>query len=246
MSQAELLPLPGQEEEFERLFERITDQLTTLRLKWRIYRAFFGTNAERVDLLNSISGTTALILQDALYDDVILSLCRLADSAGEGQKKNDTVERLMQYCDDSAARDQLVLSVEELKSACRILRKHRNLHIAHADRRANLNREKAGGISRKQIEDAIEALKNFVSLFSLSAHQAKLSTELISPYATDEVEFLRALYYGQMKLRELRDEAMDLVHLPADPRYEPPEQVKLRELNTKPEWLNYRQPECFD
>jgi hypothetical protein len=37
-------------------FELLKHDLFTLRIEWRMYRSFFGTNLETVEMLNDVSG----------------------------------------------------------------------------------------------------------------------------------------------------------------------------------------------
>ncbi|AUH63019.1 AbiU2 domain-containing protein [Paracoccus zhejiangensis] len=242
-----LVPVAGQDAEFAELFEHIYTQLATIRLKWRVYRAFYGTNSERVSLLNSISGTTALIIQDALYDDVVLSLCRLADPANSRGKENNSLFRLLTLTEESPDRATFSGMVADFKSACDPLIGQRHRFIAHSDRSARFDKSGSQGVSRLQIEHAIESLRLVVVYMHLKAFGTHVSSEPVSNLGSDEVSFLRTLYYGQQKLEEMRSDILDQAgKTAADPREIPPETRALRDLYEMPEWLNYRPPERMD
>ena len=240
---AALVPLPNHDEEFQRLLTFIKSGLSAIRLKWRIYRALFATNKERVELLNTVSGTTALVIQDALYHEVILHLCRLADPPETGKNTNNTVSRLCRLVAPSEASDHLNALVNRLKIECEPLRNQRNWFIAHADRDAIFDKQSFGGVSRLQIEASIDQLSALVTYVAMAAQDTQFLSAPLNSTAMDEVNLLRTLYYGRIKIDEIQKEAISLSSAPADPRSLPPEAELFDELRTRPAWLNYRPSE---
>lgn len=217
-----------------------------MRLKWRVYRAFFATNVERIELLNSISGLTAQVIQDTLYDDVVLHLCRAADPAFQRGKANNTFRRLIELTGDCAGKPELERLCVQFLHTCSPLRQRRNTSIAHSDRQAHFASDGIGGVSRKQIEDALEAWRNLTRYIGLAAFDSDLATTLVPQHNDDEVTFLRALYHGREAIGVRTAEAMRMAAQPADPRREPPEIGMLRDIFEQPAWLNCRPSDKHD
>ncbi|MCF3972299.1 hypothetical protein [Paracoccus salsus] len=230
----------------ERLVEFLVNELVHTRLKWRVYRAFYGTNNERVELLNGVSGTTAGIIQDALYDDVILSLCRSADAARSAGKSNNSFASLLSFLDDVPFKKDLSGRIKVFQGLCRPLRDRRNWHVAHSDREATFSETQMGGVSRSDVEACIEVARSTLVVVYSAVFNTQISTELVSGHNDDEVAFLRTIYHGRERLAAIEVEALSMVALPADSRRTPPEIRALRELHEKPEWLNYRPPPRHD
>ncbi|MDE3042969.1 MAG: hypothetical protein KGJ82_20690 [Nitrospirota bacterium] len=61
------------------LYDIISTQVTWVHLKWKEHRALFGTSQERVNFLNEAAPVFFASLQETLWDDVLLHLCRLTD-----------------------------------------------------------------------------------------------------------------------------------------------------------------------
>jgi hypothetical protein len=81
------------------IFGRLRHLYLILRLKWKVYRQLFGTDKERIDLLNNIAPTAFWVWQETLSDEMDLALSRLTDpkESGKGKKKFDnlTLEKLI-------------------------------------------------------------------------------------------------------------------------------------------------------
>ena len=114
------------------VFHALWNECAWLHLKWREYRELFGGSSERVDLLNSAAGLSFRIIQDSLWEDILLHLCRLTDPPSIGKKENLTVLRLPGMV-DAAIRAEVEGAVESLEQRTAFARDWRNRHIAHSD-----------------------------------------------------------------------------------------------------------------
>ncbi|WP_411958218.1 hypothetical protein [Paracoccus homiensis] len=238
--------MPEQAEGFTRLLKFLKFELVHIRLKWRVYQAFYGTNTERLDLLNSVSGTTAVIIQDALYNDVILSLCRLGDRASSRGRANNSYKALLEMLEEGPLKFRLSELIREFGDMCKPLISRRNWFVAHSDRRAVFDGAGEGVVSGPEVDSAIEAARSVLTFIYSEMFDTMISTEVVSHYAHDEVVFLRTLYHGKNQLSHLEANALAKLNQPGDPRQTPPEFAALREIREMPEWLNYRPPEKRD
>ena len=76
------------------LYNELSDELVWLHAKWKQYRQLFGYSEERADLLNKASGYFFKIIQDALWDNIILHISRLTDPVKSAGKDNLTFLQL--------------------------------------------------------------------------------------------------------------------------------------------------------
>ena len=70
----------------------IKNELLVLRLHWKWYKQLYGTNPERVELLNEVAPDFFAGIQQVLFDDIQMKICRLLDSPGRGTRANITLE----------------------------------------------------------------------------------------------------------------------------------------------------------
>lgn len=69
------------------VYGKLWQEMAWIHTKWAQYIELFGTNPERIDLLNRAAPAMIRTVQDTLWDDVLLHLGRLNDppkSSGRG------------------------------------------------------------------------------------------------------------------------------------------------------------------
>src|SRR5438093_1029198 len=76
--------------ELGRLFSRLFNECVWLHIKWQEYVALFGKDESRVDLLNKAAPGFFHVVQETLWDDLLLHIFRLTDP----DKKTLTLQRL--------------------------------------------------------------------------------------------------------------------------------------------------------
>jgi len=59
--------------ELETVFEKIKYQVVVLHSRWIIYRQLYGTSKERIELLNESAVEFFWIIQDVLWDEILLN-----------------------------------------------------------------------------------------------------------------------------------------------------------------------------
>lgn len=178
-------------------FDAISNQFYNLRILWAVYTSLFGTNKERVDLLNDVSGSTAYWIERCMYESVVLGICRLTDpvSSARGRSSNISVSRLPLLVPEKIDRE-LIARVEAAKEASNFARDWRNKKIAHSDEAVQLGKAQLANSSRLAINDAIEKIAACLRRYSIVHHDTTLVTHPIRALGRDEVEFLIALHLG--------------------------------------------------
>lgn len=144
--------------EFGDFFFHLDQSVVGLVSIWDVYRALFGTNKERVDLLNSASGYVTRTFQDSLHERVILGICQVSDPAGSGSRKNVTVRGLPQYMVDADHRAEIERMLVEVEIATGFARELRNKLIAHSDLGTVSGSCVVDSSSRMKIVDAIKSI----------------------------------------------------------------------------------------
>jgi AbiU2 len=115
------------------LYDALWQQLAGLYRKWEEYVVLFGTSSERIELLNSAAPEFFRVVQDSLFEDVLLHLARLTDKSETSGKPNLTILRLPKAISRQSAREAAEVAVAEGVRATSFCRDWRNRHIAHRD-----------------------------------------------------------------------------------------------------------------
>ncbi len=155
------------------LWATLSADVVWLHGRWSIYRQLFGTNQDRIDLLNEAAGTTVTwIFQQLLLHDVQLTLSKIGEPAGKGDRKNLTLRRLQQTlrnAGDSAIADAMEIPLGRFEVASQKLVHRRNKWIAHSDLETRLSSRVSplAGPSRQEIEDSLSPLREAMNCVEL-------------------------------------------------------------------------------
>jgi hypothetical protein len=132
------------------------------------YVELFGTDVERIELLNRAAPNFFGIIQDVLFQDIMLHVARLTDRVESAGKKNLTVRELPILVRPEI-RGAIERLLEEAKSRTEFCRQWRNRQIAHNDRALALedkHAEPLPGASRQKLREALAALANVLNAVS--------------------------------------------------------------------------------
>lgn len=146
-------------------FYELHRELVELHLLWQQYRELFGDTTDTVQLLNRTAGLFFKIVQDELWDSVLLGVSRMTDPPGTGKHKNLTVQSLSPLITDSALRAEAQDLCTKAVATAEFAREHRNKRIAHQDHNYLSNRKSnpLNGISRAAVESMLAALRDVLN-----------------------------------------------------------------------------------
>lgn len=143
------------------VYHALYNECAWLHIKWQQYVALYGTKPERIELLNRAAGLFFRIIEDTLWDDILLHLTKLTDRPSTyNKKKNLTIRLLPQMIADNTFRSEIENLVAAAVKATEFAHDRRNRHIAHRDLALAIKEEAIPLMpaSREQVEDALEAL----------------------------------------------------------------------------------------
>jgi hypothetical protein len=143
----------------------LSRSITFLHLKWKLFRALYGTSQERIDLLNRTAPALFAFLDQIMFHDVVLAITRLTDPPGEGKRQNASLARLIMLLPSHVGAAELVGWRSELKllnAAVEPLRDARNRYLAHDDLPSTLNHHPRSmpGASRAQVETTLKQIRD--------------------------------------------------------------------------------------
>lgn len=155
-------------QELGETYEALWQEIVWLHSKWAEYAALYGTKESRVTLLNRAAPRFARLLQDTLWEDVVLHIARLTDPPKSAGKHNLTVQRLATHLGDSATRTKVEGLVARAIEQAEFCRDWRNRHLAHRDLHLALARgaepPKAG--SRQSVREVLQTLGQILDAVS--------------------------------------------------------------------------------
>ncbi len=147
------------------LFHALYNEVIWLHAGWFEYRKLFGKDEKRVDFLNSVAPFFFHIVQDTIWDDVILNSARLTGPKQSNGKDNLTLLRLPDALPGTLAKEvQSIVSTAAPK--WKFAHDHRNRRLAHRDLALSMGSPSSASLpemSREAVEGALTPMRDILN-----------------------------------------------------------------------------------
>jgi len=187
------------------LYSLLWQELAWIHSKWAEYVVLFGTSPERVALLNEAAPSFCRLIQDSLWDGVLLHIARLTDPATSFGKPNLSLLALIDLIDRPATKAKVETQIQACLVSAAFARDWRNRNIAHKDLQLALSSpsQPLAQASRALVAKALEDLARVLNCI---AHDYLDSTSFFEegPEAGGALELLYVLDDGLGVQREKR------------------------------------------
>jgi hypothetical protein len=151
------------------IYNSLWQQLAWLHSKWAEYVELFGTRESRVSLMNEAAPRFFRIVQDSLWDDVLIHVARLTDPPKSAGRANLTIQRLPLLV-EIAVKAEVEAKIAAALTRCGFARDWRNRRIAHGDYELELDIPGANPLtptSRQMVREALESLCDVINAVGL-------------------------------------------------------------------------------
>ena len=149
------------------LFHELSAEVTWLYIKWEEYVELFGKTPSRIDLLNQSAPLFFRIVQDSLWENVILHIARLTDPPRSSGKSNLSIQCLSGLV-DKEIQETIAKQITNAKEKTNFCRDWRNRHIAHRDLKLAIGEqvEPLKPASRAKMRHALESIAKVLNTIS--------------------------------------------------------------------------------
>lgn len=165
------------------LFYLFWNECVWLHWKWNEYVALFGTKPERIDLLNRAAGAFFKVVQDTLWEDILLHISRLTDSPRSAGKNNLTLRRLPELLTPEL-RPSVERLLRECLTKCEFARDWRMRRIAHRDLGLALEDKSAAPLasaSRKAVKEAVASISALLNVIDAHYRNTEVAFGMLDP-----------------------------------------------------------------
>jgi hypothetical protein len=122
------------------IYSALWQEIAIIHSTWAEYVALFGTKESRIHLMNQAAPRFTRLVQDTLWESVILHIARLTDPPQSMGKENLSVQSLPKLVDRPDTQESVASLVTRTISETAFARDWRNRHLAHRDLQLALNR----------------------------------------------------------------------------------------------------------
>lgn len=195
-------------QELGETYEALWQEIVWLHSKWAEYAVLYGTKESRVALLNKAAPRFARLIQDTLWEDVVLHIARLTDPPKSAGKHNLTIQSLATHIGDSATRAKVEELVARAIEQAEFCRDWRNRHLAHRDLHLALARgaEPLKTGSRQSVREILQTMDQ--ALDTISSQYLGSTTYFEFDAAADGALSLLHVLDDGLKVEEARRERL--------------------------------------
>lgn len=143
------------------LFHALYTECAWLQITWAQYVELFGTNAQRIEMLNEAAGLFFRIVQDTLWESTLLWLARLTDPPQSARRKDNlSIQRIPSLLKSPEEKQEIERLIRLAVKSTEFARDWRNRQIAHRDLSLSIQQgaKPLAPASRKQVKDALTAI----------------------------------------------------------------------------------------
>ncbi len=161
------------------IYHALCKEVVWLHAKWLEYRKLYAKPGKRIDLLNRTAAFFFRVIQDVLWDDVLLHIARLTDTPKLGKFENLTLRRLPDAVEDDALATELRELVKTGIDRSQFARKWRNKRLAHIDfsHATDVKTTTLPGGSRQNVEDVLDSFRQIMNRLHLKYFQGEVAFE---------------------------------------------------------------------
>jgi hypothetical protein len=143
----------------------LSNHIKELHVVWEQYKQLY-TDPGTVDVLNRTAGMFFKIVQDELWDSILLAVCRLVDRTKSAGQTNLTLQSLSDLIDDDALRLQVKEACDNAILIADFAKTHRHKRLAHLsyDHAVDHTLFDAVGISPLKMDEMITALRGVIKI----------------------------------------------------------------------------------
>ncbi len=188
-------------------FDALYQDIVWLHARWAEFRKLFGKSPERIAILNESAPYFFHLIQDTLFEDVVLHIARVTDSERSCGRDNLTLQRLPRLVEDAALRTEVDVLLAVALDASAFARAWRNRRLAHRDlvHAIEPDGEPLAGISRAMIEESLAAIRALMNKLELHYLDATTAYDFFLVGPGDADSLVRLLHRACVDERARRD-----------------------------------------
>ena len=135
-------------------------EIANLYGTWSEYVALYGADETRIKDMNTVAPYYFGLIQNVLWENVILHIARITDSCTTSGRANLTIQQLPGLIDNMELRTEVDEVIKEAKAKSLFCRDWRNRHIAHTDLTLATieDAEPLGSASRLKVTQALSSI----------------------------------------------------------------------------------------
>lgn len=146
-------------------YSALWQEVAVVHLNWKEYVELFGTNPQRVEMLNRAAPMFFRMIQNEGWEATLLHLARLTDTPTSVGRENLTIRNLPKLISDGVTKAKVEKLIEVALKETEFCRDWRNRRIAHRDLSLALNEPttQLAEANRAKVNSALKAISDVLN-----------------------------------------------------------------------------------
>jgi hypothetical protein len=145
-------------------YAELWQELAQLNITWSEFMELYGTKKSRIELMNRSAGAFFRMVQDSLWEGLMLHIARLTDRPMVSGRTNLTLHNLLALIPDATLKAKIEGLCGEATNKTKFARDWRNRHIAHRDLDLALGiATPLPGVEIKQVNEALDCFTEILN-----------------------------------------------------------------------------------
>jgi len=159
-----------------RLFYALVNEVEWLYIKWKEYIFLYGAEQSRIDLLNKVAPLFFRVVQDLLFEGILLHITRLTDPPKSAGRDNLTIQKIPPLVSDQRLTEILQSKIEVALQRSVFCRDWRNRHIAHQDLQLVIEEgiNPLQPANQKMVQEALDAITDVLNTVILHYNRSEI------------------------------------------------------------------------
>jgi hypothetical protein len=150
------------------LYNSLFNELSRLFTKWEQFETLFAAKPTRIDIMNQTAPLFFRIVEDLLWQDILLHIARMVDKTKTAGKENLSIRWFSEFVQDPSKKAEITRKIDEAVSLASFAVDWRNRRIAHRDRSLSTSSsvtplEEANTLKVKAVFKSLESVLNWVA-----------------------------------------------------------------------------------
>lgn len=164
-----------------KIFYALVNEIEWLYIKWKEYIVLYGTEKSFIDLLNKVAPLFFRVVQDLLFEGILLHITSLTDPPKSAGRDNLTIQKIPELVSDQRLTDALHSKIGVALQRSGFCRDWRNRNIAHRDLQLVIEEgiNPLQPVNQKMVQEALDAIADVLNTVILHYNRPEIGFGVI-------------------------------------------------------------------
>jgi len=191
--------------DFGLLYDSLYNEIISIEHKWIEFKELFGEKESRFEIMNKTAPYFFYIIQNVLWENLVLGIARITDPISTSGKKNATIIAIPYYLTDLNFKTKIENIIKEIEDRADFCRDWRNRIISHKDLILSIDPQNAKPLktaTRLKFKEVLAQIRELINAIELKYFNQRVGFE----YLESENGALNLLHYLESGMKYKKEQ----------------------------------------